>query len=96
MLIDRCANYWNNFFISLCDSTDGNFLFEKTNLAEFRKYWLDKEFAIRCLRRSKRFVDHQSILERVISWVSSVPSQSSVPFYEIEELSLLKDFAITF
>lgn len=96
MLVDRCARYWNNFFISLSDSTDGNLLFEKANLTEFRKFWMDREFIIRCLRKSKRFVDHRSILERAISWVSSIPDQSSVPFYEIEELSLLEDFASTF
>jgi len=96
MLIDRCAIYWNNFFISLSDSTDGNLLFEKANLTEFRKCWLDNEFTISCLRKSKRFVDHRSILEKAISWVSSVPDQSSVPFYEMDELSLLEDFAITF
>ena len=96
MLIDRCAAYWNNFFIFLSDSIDGNLLFEKANLTEFRKAWLDKEYTISCLRKSKRFVDHRSILERAVAWVSSVPLQSSVPFYEMEELSLLEDFTITF
>ncbi len=96
MLINRCTIYWNNFSISPSDSTDGNLLFEKANLTEFRKCWLDKEFTISCLRKSKRFVDHRSILEKAISWVSSVPDQSSVPFYEMDELSLLEDFAITF
>ena len=96
MLIDRCAAYWNNFFIFLSDSIDGNLLFEKANLTEFRKAWLDKEYTISCLRKSKRFVDHRSILERAVAWASSVPLQSSVPFYEMEELSLLEDFTITF
>ena len=96
MLIDRCASYWNNFLISFADSIDGTLLFEKANFTEFRKSWLNGEFAINCLRKSKRYVKHASIIEKVISWLSSVPEQSSNIFYEIDELSLLEDFAITF
>ena len=75
---------------------DGNLLLDKANLAEFRKCWLDKEFSISCLRKSKRFVDHRSVLEKALAWISSVPDQCSVPFYDMEELSLLEVFAITF
>ena len=95
-LVDRCAIYWNKFLISLSDSVDGKLLFEKANLTELRKCWMTNEFSISCLRKPKRFVDHRSILEKAISWLSSVPDQSSAPFYTTEELSLLKDFAITF
>ena len=90
MLIDRCASYWNNFLISFADSIDGTLLFEKANFTEFRKSWLNGEFAINCLRKSERYVEHASIIEKVISWLSSNI------FYEIDALSLLEDFAITF
>ena len=96
MLVDRCVVYWNNFLFSLADSTDGILLAEKANLTEFRKCWVDGEFSTRCLRKSKRFVNHKSILEKVVSWISSIPDQSSNPFYEIDELSLLENFAVTF
>ena len=96
MLIDRCAIYWNKYLISLSDSIDGILLFEKANLTALRSWWLEKKFPISCLRQSKRFVVHQSILDKVISWLSSVPDRSSTPFYESDELLLLEDFAITF
>lgn len=96
MLIDRCVVYWNNFFISLSNSTDGNLLIEKANRTDFLTCWLNKEFFISGLRRSKRFVERLSILEKVISWISSAPTQSSIPFYDIDELLLLEDFSITF
>lgn len=96
MLVDRSASYWNRYLVFLSDSTDGNLLFEKANLNEFRTSWLAKEYTISCLRKSKRYVAHKSILERITSWVSSVSSQSSVRFFERDDLLLLEDFAITF
>ena len=36
-LEDRCFSYWNRFLKALSNSTDGNLIFEKANLAEIRK-----------------------------------------------------------
>jgi hypothetical protein len=95
-LEDRCSLYWNRYLTALADSTDGYLLFEKANLAEFRKCWLNGEFTIRCLRRSRRFIPNQSILERVVTWLASVPVCSSIPHYEIGDIELLQLFPETF
>jgi hypothetical protein len=95
-LEDRCSSYWNRYLITLSDSLDGSLIFEKANFSEFRKSWLDKEFSIRGLRRSKRFITHQSILEKVVTWLSSTPSNSSVPYFEMYEIELLHLFPDSF
>jgi hypothetical protein len=95
-LVDRCAVYWNKFLISLSESTDGLLTLVKANLNVFRKLWLNNEYPIRCLRRSKRFVEHRFILEKALDWITSIPEYSSVPYFDIEEFSLLEEFPMTF
>ena len=95
-LEDRCSSYWNRYLMTLSDSLDGSLIFEKANFSEFRKSWLDKEFSIKGLRRSKRFVPHQSILEKVVTWLSSIPSNSSVPHFDMYEIELLHLFPDSF
>jgi hypothetical protein len=95
-LENRCVLYWNRYLHALADSTDGILLFEKVNLAEFRKSWLNKEFSIKGLNRSKRFVFHLSILEKVLNWLSSVLSYSLVPHFDIDDVVLLQIFLETF
>ena len=95
-LEDRCSSYWNKYLCALADSSDGELLFEKANINTFRQSWLKKDFPIKCLRRSKRFIPHQSIIEKVLCWLTSVPSRSSVPWYEIDEIQLLEDFPESF
>jgi hypothetical protein len=36
-LEDRFSRYWNRYLVALADSIDGELLFEKSNLNEFRK-----------------------------------------------------------
>ena len=82
--------HWNDILFSFA-------LDEKMLIDRCASYWNNfLIFAINCLRKSKHYVEHASIIEKVISWLSSVPEQSSNIFYEIDELSLLEDFAITF
>ncbi len=95
-LDDRCLKYWDRFLVDLADTKDGELLFEKANLAEFRKSWLDGEFRVACLRRSKRFVEHLSILERVSLWMASIPQGPSFIEYDPEEIRLLQDFPESF
>jgi len=95
-LEDRCASYWDKYLVALADSIDGKLILEKSNLNEFRKGWLQGEFSLKGLRRSRRFVECTSILEKALSWLMSVPSSSSIPFFEMEEVQLLQDFPETF
>ncbi|CAF2948356.1 unnamed protein product [Rotaria sp. Silwood2] len=93
---DRCAAYWERYLYALADSTDGMLLFEKANLNVLRQSWINKNFSIKCLRKSKRFVSNESIIETVVSWLNSVPSLSSIPNYEVDEIQLLEDFPESF
>ena len=95
-LDDRVVKYWNKYLVSLADSVDGSLLFEKANVNAFRKSWLEGDFAINCLRRSKRLVEHTSVLEKVICWMASVPSVTTNPEYEMDELILLQEFPESF
>ena len=87
--------YWNRYLKALSNSTDGYLIFEKANLAKIRKSWLDK-FFITGLRRSKRFVSHKPILEKVLTLLSSASSNFSVPHYEISKIILLQLFLDSF
>lgn len=95
-LEDRCVFYWEKFLLFLADSIDGQLLFEKANLNVYRENWLGGLFSINCLRRSQRFVSNASILEKVVDWLSSVPSNSSTVAYSIDEIQLLEDFPESF
>ena len=57
-LEDRCTLYWEKYLVALADSTDGELLLEKANQNQYRKAWLQNEFPLKGLRRSKRFCDH--------------------------------------
>ena len=95
-LEDRAAKYWSNYLLFLSNTTDGEMIFSNANLNQFRKSWLNSEFSILGLRKSKRFIGYKSVLERVIEWLSSVPDDSSVPFFPIEEILTLQEFPETF
>ncbi|CAF5115880.1 unnamed protein product, partial [Rotaria magnacalcarata] len=58
-----CAAYWERYLYALADSTDGMLLFEKANLNVLRQSWINKDFSIKCLRKSKRFVSNESVIE---------------------------------
>ena len=95
-LEDRCALYWEKFLISLADSIDGRLLLEMANLNMFRENWVDGLYSIKCLRKSKRFVPHESAIRRVVKWLASNPSHSSILSYEIDEIQLLENFPDSF
>ena len=95
-LEDRCFNYWTRFLLSLSDSIDGNLFLEQAIHSSLRNSWLNKDFRIKCLHRNKRLLPCSSILESVMSWLSSVPRNSSVPVFEINDIELLQLFPETF
>lgn len=53
-LEDRCFFYWEKFLVALAGSIDDEILVEKANQNTFRQGWLDGEFIVKYLRRSKR------------------------------------------
>ena len=64
-LEDRCTLYWEKYLVALADSTDDELLLEKANQNQYRKAWLQNEFPLKGLRRSKRFCDHISMIEKL-------------------------------
>ena len=95
-LEDRCLAYWNRYFSFLSDSVDGKLLLEQANHSIYRASWLNREFSIRGLRKSKRYIPYQSIIGRVSEWISSVPQYSSVPYFDINDIELLQHFPESF
>ena len=95
-LEDRCFKYWCKYLTALSSSVDGNLLFENANLNLMRSLWLEGQFPIMCMRRSKRFIYNRSTIEKVCEWLSSVPINSSVINYEIDEITLLEEFPESF
>ena len=95
-LEDRCFNYWNKFLICLADNADGTALLEQVNLSFFRDSWLNKDFALVGMRRNKCLVPRKSLFEIILSWMSSTPLNSSVPYFEINDFEMLQFFPDTF
>ena len=67
-LEDHCMRYWNKFLVELADNRDGELLFGQANLNIHREAWRRNEMSIKGLFRSKRFVQHSSVLEKILSW----------------------------
>ena len=95
-LEDRCTKYWNKYIESLDDSKDGELLLEQANLNAFRSLWLQYQYPIKGIHKSKRFVEHVSILEKCLQWTASNHYQSSVINFEMSEILTLELFPKTF
>ncbi|CAF4759247.1 unnamed protein product [Rotaria magnacalcarata] len=92
----RCCNYWERYLAALSDSVDGELLIEQANLNQWRKAWLQKELSIKGLYRSKRYVQHRSVLEKCVQWCSSNRSSYSIIDYDIRDIDLLGEFPDNF
>jgi hypothetical protein len=75
---------------------DGELLLEQANFNQFRKAWLVKEFPIKGLHRSKRYVEHHSVIERCLQWCATMRSSFSIIDYDMLDVSSLENFADTF
>ncbi|CAM2714927.1 unnamed protein product [Rotaria socialis] len=95
-LEDRCTKYWNKYIEALTDSKDGELLLEQANLNAFRSLWLQSQYPIKSIHKSKRFVEHTSILEKCLQWTASNHCQSSVINFEMSEILTLELFPETF
>ena len=95
-LEDRCYRYWDRYLVALSDSIDGELILERASLNSFRQSWIKREFSIKGLRVSKRFIENESVFERCMKWISSHASFSSIPDYDMEEIQLLRLFPESF
>ena len=93
---DRCLKYWDRYILALSDSKDGELLLEQANLNQFRKAWLQKEFPVKGLHRSKRYIEHASVVEKGLQWCSATRSDYSIINYDISDIKTLEEFAETF
>jgi hypothetical protein len=95
-LEDRCRKYWDKYLIALADTFDGELILEQANLNVIRDTWLRKEKKIKWIYRSKRFVEHIPLLERITRWCSNIPVDESIPNFEFDEVFVLANFPDTF
>ena len=95
-LEDRWLKYWDGYLVVLSDSLDGELLLEQTNFNQIRKAWLWKEFPIKGMHRSKKYVEHTSILEKCLQWCSAIRFSYSIIDYDISDIEILAEFAKTF
>ena len=95
-LKDSCLKYWDRYLVALADTTDGELIFEQGSFNQIRKAWLQKEFPIKDLFRSKRYVEHISVIEQCLQWCSANRSSWSIVEYDILDVYILEEFADTF
>ena len=95
-LEDRCYRYWENYLKALSESTDGSLLMEQAILNLNRTSWLEKEYSIRCLHRSKQYVNNTSIIEKCSRWCADNATVDSIPLFDSEEILNFSLFPETF
>jgi hypothetical protein len=95
-LEDRVFRYWENYQKALSNSTDGYLLIERANWNVYRNGWIDKEYSIKCLRKSKRFKENSSVLVKSTSWCANNATTNSIPIFSEEEILSLSLFPETF
>ena len=66
LLEDHCYKYWEKYLKELAKTRDGYLLLEQSELNTHRSNWQEGATSVRCLRRSKRFVQHRDVLEQTI------------------------------
>ena len=95
-LVNRCARYWNKYFKALAVSKDGELLLEQLILNQHRSEWLEGNIKVHGLRRSKRFINHETILEKCWSWHDENPLTDTITQFSLDDIELLKEFPETF
>ena len=63
---NRCLKHWDRHVVALVDSKGGELLFEQANLNRNRKAWLQKEFSVKGLYQTKRYMQHVSVAEKCL------------------------------
>jgi len=48
------------------------------------------------MRKNKRFIPHQSVIQKILNWISSVPSNSSISEIDFNYLEKLQVFPESF
>jgi hypothetical protein len=95
-LEDRCYRYWENYLKALTEATDGTLLMEQAILNLNRTTWLDNEHPIRCLHRSRRYVNNTSIIEKSSRWCADNATVDSIPLFDSEDILNFSLFPETF
>jgi hypothetical protein len=99
----HAVKYWRKYLRTLGDSNDGVLLLAQQEVSYHRTAWLDFGVRVACLRRSRRFVQHSSIISKCLSWYDESTCttnmgshNASTPYYTDEELDIFSLFPDTF
>jgi hypothetical protein len=94
-LENLCSRYWWRYKIHLNSSTDGQMLYEEHALNSYRNQWLNKEFVIKNIYRSKRLVAYVTTIETCLKWLDQNVS-NSIPFISECDLNTLTSYPQSF
>lgn len=87
-LENRGVKYWKKFLSHLLKSTDGQILFEQQIWNRLRTSWIDYEYKVKGIHRSKRIVPYTTTVEKCLSWTQK-NDINSIPNIE-EDIQLLR------
>ena len=93
---NRCTRYWIKYLRALESSTDGDLLIEQLIFNSHREAWLSGKQRIFGLRRSKRFVDHEAVLQKCFAWYDDNPLSDTIAKIQHDDIELLRDHPETF
>ena len=95
-LENRCTRYWNKYLQAIADSKDGELLMEPLIVNTHRKNWLEGTHSVRWLRRSERFSEHETVVQKILEWIEDNPLPDTIPHIPADDIELLKAFPETF
>jgi hypothetical protein len=94
-LDNLCYSYWERYRKVLNSSLDGSLLFEQLAWNTFREQWLDGNFVVKWVYRSRRLIPHLSIIRKCLRWVENT-NEDSIPLISDPDFDLLSSFSLSF
>ena len=95
-LDNRCTRYWSKYLKSLEGSVDGALFVEQLAVNIHRKEWLSGKYKVHCLRRSKRFIEHSTVLHKCLECYEDNPLTDSIAHIPVDDIELFEEFPGTF
>jgi hypothetical protein len=95
-LENKYTRYWNKYLSALSESKGGERILEQLILNVYRKEWLDGSHIVHRLRRSKRFIEHETVVQKCFDCHGDNPLTDTIRQISADDIELWKAFPQTF
>jgi hypothetical protein len=78
------------------NSIDGELLVEQFIVNSHRDKWVNGDFRIQGLRRSKHYVNHKTVFGKCVAWIEDNPQADTIVLVLTDHIELLMEYPKTF